>query len=172
MTPAVSGLWGGVQGALSLDDSAPNTQTRPPLTLPALQRSSSITSSHAVSHVCSLNEKQLVWGVSLHAWPCVRVRPCDEMATALIVWHGAVAAFCQKSSSDLPTGMMAHLTNASPTKRANNADPTGRRKAARGRGAGRGGPPRSDTSGSLEHPDCVLYSRSSILCNCVTTSEG
>lgn len=69
---------------------------------------------HSISRVCGLNEKQLVCGVSLRAWLCVRVRPCDEMATALIVWHGAAAAFCQKSSSDSPTGMMAHLTNASP----------------------------------------------------------
>lgn len=70
--------------------------------------------SHSISRVCGLNEKQLVCGVSLRACPCVRVRPCDEMATALIVWHRAAAAFCQKSSSDSPTGMMAHLTNASP----------------------------------------------------------
>lgn len=41
------------------------------------------------------------------------MRPCDEMATTLIVWHRAAAPFCQKSSSDSPTGMMAHLTNAS-----------------------------------------------------------
>lgn len=41
------------------------------------------------------------------------MRPCDEMAATLIVWHRAAAPFCQKSSSDSPTGMMAHLTNAS-----------------------------------------------------------
>lgn len=70
--------------------------------------------SHSISHVCGLNEKQLVCGVSLRACLCVRVRPCDEMAVALIVWHRAAAALCQKSSSDSPTGMMAHLTNASP----------------------------------------------------------
>lgn len=44
-------------------------------------------------------------------------RPRDEMATALIVWHGAVAAFCQKSSSDSPMEMMTHLTNASSQNR-------------------------------------------------------
>lgn len=71
-------------------------------------------SSHSISHVCGLNEKQLVCGVSLRACLYIRVRPCDEMATTLIVWHRAAAAFCQKSSSDSPTGMMAHLTNASP----------------------------------------------------------
>lgn len=71
---------------------------------------------HHVSLSLSLNEKQLVSGGVAPAvrGPCVRVRRRDEMAEALIVWHRAVAAFCQKSSSDSPTGMMAHLTNASP----------------------------------------------------------
>lgn len=82
--------------------------------LPSLTTSPVFFLSHSISRVCGLNEKQLVCGVSLRACPCVRVRPCDEMATALIVWHRAAAAFCQKSSSDSPTGMMAHLTNASP----------------------------------------------------------
>ncbi len=91
--------------------------------------SSFITSrfSHSISRVCALNKKQLVCGVSLRAWLCVHVRLCDIMATALIVWHRAAAAFCQKSSSDSPTGMMAHLTNASPQEQANNADPSSRR---------------------------------------------
>ena len=80
----------------------------------------------------AFNEKQLVCGVSLRAWPCVRVRPCDEMATALIVWHRAAAALCQKSSSDSPTGMMAHLTNASPQSGPTMPGPTDRRKSGCG----------------------------------------
>lgn len=105
------------------------------------------------------------------------------MATALIVWQRAAAAFCQKSSSDSPTGMMAHLTNASPTKRASNADPTDRRKSGWG---GRGGRIISDWyrfnsvdpdlgRGSKEvirafgaSFDCVFYSKSSIMCTCTT----
>lgn len=61
---------------------------------PSLLSSCSITSRLSLSYsylLClpAFNEKQLVCGVSRRAWPCVRVRPCDEMAAALIVWHGA-----------------------------------------------------------------------------------
>lgn len=123
------GIWGGgssgcqVGRCLTLD-SLVDLHRVPRLILPALlshpgkslRLPSVITPrpSHSISHVCGLNEKQLVCGVSLRACLCVRVRPCDEMAVALIVWHRAAAALCQKSSSDSPTGMMAHLTNASP----------------------------------------------------------
>lgn len=78
------------------------------------------------AHVSRHNEKQLVCGVKSRMWP--RVLVCaGEMAAALIVWHGAGSASCQKSSSDSPMGMMAHLTNASLTKRASDAGPTFRR---------------------------------------------
>lgn len=81
-----------------------------------------LASSSASLLVSRHNEEQLVCGVKPRTWP--RVPVCaGEMAAALIVWHGAGAASCQKSSSDSPTGMMAHLTNASLTKRANDGGP-------------------------------------------------
>lgn len=121
--PTVTFLWSVTCFFYSLISSSP----------PSLLSSCSITSRLSLSYsylLClpAFNEKQLVCGVSRRAWPCVRVRPCDEMAAALIVWHGAAAALCQKSSSDSPTGMMAHLTNASPQSGPTMPGPTDRRK--------------------------------------------
>lgn len=128
--------------------------------------------------------------MSRRAWLCVPVRPCDEMATALIVWHRAAAAFCQKSSSESPTGLMAHLTNASPTKRANNADPTDRRKSGWGGEVEReAGSYRCGTApiqltqiwdagesrvtrAFRASFDCVFYSKSSTLCTCTTCNTS
>ena len=132
----------------------------------------------------AFNEKQLVCGVSLRAWPCVRVRPCDEMATALIVWHRAAAALCQKSSSDSPTGMMAHLTNASPQSGPTMPGPTDRRKSGcgtvsdgygfnsagsdLGRQSKKKKKKKQVTRAWRASAHCVFYSKSSILCTCTT----
>lgn len=89
-------------------------------------------------------------------WP--RVLVCArEMAAPLIVWHGAGSAFCQKPSSAPPTGMMAHLTNASLTKRSRGGTASGRR--------GTGAEPAASASAQLLHSKHMSSDTALMLCS-------